>query len=29
MTEVIIFIGMFVLTGIIIVSDNQQWDRKK
>jgi hypothetical protein len=29
MVEVIIFIGLFVLTGIIIVTDNQQWDRKK
>jgi hypothetical protein len=29
MTEVIIFIGLFVLTGIIIVTDTAQWDRKK
>ncbi len=29
MTEVIIFIGLFVFTGIIIVTDNAQWDRKK
>jgi hypothetical protein len=29
MTEVIFFIGLFVLSGIIIVIDNQQWDRKK
>lgn len=29
MVEVIIFIGLFVLTGIIIVTDNEQWDRKK
>ena len=29
MTEVIIFIGLFVLTGIIILSDDGQWERKK
>jgi hypothetical protein len=29
MTEVILFIGLFVLTGIVIVVDNGQWDRKK
>jgi hypothetical protein len=29
MIEVIIFIGLFVLTGIIIVMDTSQWDRKK
>jgi hypothetical protein len=29
MTEVIIFIGLFVLTGIIIVTDNEQWSKKK
>lgn len=29
MTEVIIFIGLFVITGIVIVTDNAQWDRKK
>lgn len=29
MTEVIIFIGLFVFTGIIIVTDNAQWDRRK
>jgi hypothetical protein len=29
MTEVIIFIGLFVLTGIIVVTDNAQWSNKK
>jgi len=29
MTEVIILIGLFVFTGIVIVTDNAQWDRKK
>jgi hypothetical protein len=29
MTEVIIFIGLFVVTGLIIVMDDGQWDRKK
>jgi hypothetical protein len=29
MTEVIIFIGLFVFTGIVIVTDNAQWDRRK
>lgn len=29
MFEVIFFIGLFVLTGIIIVTDTAQWDRKK
>jgi hypothetical protein len=29
MVEVIFFIGLFVLTGIIIVTDNQEWNRKK
>ena len=29
MFEVIFFIGLFVLTGIIIISDDGQWDRKK
>jgi|WetSurMetagenome_2_1015567.scaffolds.fasta_scaffold00554_22 hypothetical protein len=29
MTVALIFIGLFVLTGIIIVSDDGTWDRKK
>jgi hypothetical protein len=29
MTEVIIFIGLFVVTGLIIVMDDGQWNRKK
>ncbi len=28
-TAALIFIGMFVLTGIIIITDDGQWDRKK
>jgi len=29
MTEVLIFIGLFVITGIVILMDDGQWDRKK
>jgi hypothetical protein len=29
MTHVILFIGLFVVTGLIIVMDDAQWDRKK
>lgn len=28
-TAVLIFIGMFVLTGIVIVMDDGMWTRKK
>jgi len=29
MTVALIFIGLFVLTGIVIVMDDGTWDRKK
>jgi hypothetical protein len=29
MTIALIFIGLFVVTGIIIVADDGTWDRKK
>jgi len=29
MIEVLIFIGLFLLTGIVILMDDGQWDRKK
>lgn len=29
MTAAIIFIGLFVVTGIAIVADDVKWDRKK
>ena len=28
MTEVIFFIGLFVVTGLIVIMDDGQWDRK-
>jgi hypothetical protein len=29
MTAIIIFIGLFVLAAVTIVSDDGEWDRKK
>jgi hypothetical protein len=29
MTAIIIFVGLFVITAITIVNDDEQWDRKK